>query len=452
MIPGILHVTSKTIYGFTSHKVPLYRFRPLDESLPDTIVGSSVKDKHHNLLVLVDMSSTSRGILLKVFGCCGDMSAEKEALLWKYATSVRWSKKILQPIQEPSFERHILDVPTFNIDPEGCRDIDDCISIWDNKIAITIADVHAWIEVNNWVVPYASKIGQTFYAEKPMLTMLPPELEQKCSLLPGEKRLGLSLIFEWNGTELINPSLQEVVICNKQSFTYENVPHNPLLSQITGSNDPHEWVSELMILYNKYIASHYPVLYRSHQEPDAEKLARYTQILHLPFLAHSSASYTEEPREHWGLNSLYCHATSPIRRWADVVNQGVVKGKSIPYNTTELNNIHKRSKQFSRDTFFLTQLQPRTLNGIILDVNEERSRVYIHEWQRIITLKESGRHVGEKIKIDYFLDMNAPSVKKRFVFKCVDTNCPEPQHLAQSVDEHLSSIPIVEDHTSKLPS
>jgi len=75
-------------------------------------------------------------------------------------------------------------------------------------------------------------------------------------------------------------------------------------------------VSELMILMNsstaeKLAASGCPAIYRT-QRPDMPEIGR----------RRSRADLTINPREHGGIGaSLYCWATSPIRRYADLINQ-----------------------------------------------------------------------------------------------------------------------------------
>lgn len=445
MIPGIVHLTSKTLYGMTSRNAPLYRFRPLDDSLPDMIVGSSANDRTRNILALVDIAADyttpPRGTIVRVLGQCGDPTAERDALLWKYAPSVRWNKHTLQTIVTPAFTgRRLLDVPTVNIDPPGCKDIDDCVSIWTDaehglQLAITIADVHEWITANLWLTRYAPRIGQTFYTEdgKVVLPMLPPELSEKhCSLLPGERRLGVSLIYTITPEfRLVNPRIEKVILINKKSHTYESIYSATdfpvhILERITGRKDSHEWVSELMILYNKYAAEHAGLIYRCHDAPCAEKMARYSAIdQELGTLAYSAAIYTTKPSPHWGLNSLYCHATSPIRRWADVLNQGALKDeRCISYNVELMNSTGTNTKRYSRDMFFLNRVliaEPTLRKGIVIDSNPERARVYIYDWKRVVTVKNCTAPPGTALFIDYFVDMNAPSMKKRILFRSADT-------------------------------
>ena len=446
MIAGVVHMTSKVIHGFTSRKVPKFPFRAFDTSIPTLYVGCS-KDRSHNLLVLVD---PSQPCIVQILGRCGDRQAEEEALLWRYSPT-RWKKT--PPIVVPSFDRRILDVPTINIDPEGCRDIDDCISVWNDgvtHIAITIADVHAWVDKNPWMLGAAS-IGQTFYKDgRVKIPMLPSELSDNLmSLIPGEKRLGLALIFEWNG-QILNPRFEQIVLINKRSCTYDKVEGIDVdilrgcASFLAGAplDDPHDWVEQYMLFYNRTAAETLKNgVFRGHAPADATKLEQYRNMgADVEKLAYSAGIYSTEPIPHWGLNmEKYCHASSPIRRWADVVNQGSLKGCYVPFDLETLNKMSKHAKKYERDLFFLERLfcAQHALDGIVLD-STDRTRVWVPEWKRIITVRNWFGDAGTRVKLTYFIDMGAPTWKKRLVFRCEGTGCPEQQRPAQSSVECLA--------------
>ena len=93
---------------------------------------------------------------------------------------------------------------TFNIDPEGCKDIDDCITIWDNAIAISIADVSAWVRVNPWL-QFAEKIGTSLYENGACIKPMFPTIlsEDYMSLVEGKERLAYSLIITFGETKTL---------------------------------------------------------------------------------------------------------------------------------------------------------------------------------------------------------------------------------------------------------
>jgi exoribonuclease R len=131
----------------------------------------------------------------------GDFEAEKEAIIWQ-ACPYKYPKGEYIP-KKLETERKELNGFTFNIDPEGCRDIDDVLTFekleegW--KVTITISDVAAYVESDSIVDIFASLMGQTLYENgQPVRPMLPQQFSDECSLFPGKISYGISLQFQWN--------------------------------------------------------------------------------------------------------------------------------------------------------------------------------------------------------------------------------------------------------------
>jgi len=396
------------------------------------IVGCSRKDVSSNVLALINVEhweteALTRGTLIKILGNCGDKTAEEEAILYQYITPNR--KKLV--ITEPSFDSHRLVTGyTFNVDPIGCVDIDDAITIGDDGyIYIVIADVACWMKKNPELFARASASGQTFYNNGSIVLPLLP-IQEECSLLPGRKRRGIAL--KYSETEV---SFERVMIINNQSFTYENIhlsKYGSLLQELASKFakrdivDSHECIEQIMIFYNSEVAKELirkrKGLLRSQNAPDINKLNEYAKIgIDMKFLANKSAFYCDasQPTKHWGLDIEYCHATSPIRRFADIVNQLVLMNEDATVDIAQLNILSTNAKKYERDIFFLnTILKPnRTVNGIVLT---ER-RIWVPEWKRVITC-ENLFNTGTRGKLYYSVDMDKPTWKKRLVFRFEDTN------------------------------
>lgn len=444
-IPGILELSSRTKYGMTSRNVPIYLFRPLNTTLPLCIVGSSNKDTSANVLALVDVTEIqpaklNRGNLIRILGSCGDISAEKEALLLEYSDQP-WRKFDTQNIQRPSFEgRRLIEGYTLNIDPLGCQDIDDVLTFGDDGyIYITIADVSAWFlaNPNHPFVKIASTLGQTLYDSGRVVAPLLP-IEKECSLLPGEERLGISLKFLWTGSKIEEISFEKTRIINNKTFTYDNIYESnkanllrEISSYLAGYQvvDSHKWIEQLMLFYNcqaaNLLAQKGVGILRVHETPDEERLNQFSNILgpDAKFLAYKSAEYVwvneKGGRIHWGLNKQhYCHASSPIRRYADIINQIVLSNNwNSDWNveTELLNGLSRKAKKFDRDSFFLNKVLDtanRSTYGII--VNDHR--IWAPEWKRMVTCKNDFTP-GTKGVLHYSLDMNQSTWKRRMVFR-----------------------------------
>lgn len=441
LLVGTLHLTQPARYGFTSRKIPLYLFTPYDERYPQMVVGSSEKDKTCNRIVLVQFDHWSegtllpRGLLQVMLGRSGDLEVEKKALLhqvcpWKYP-------KGLVPVLQPGEgRRRRLTGTTFHVDPEGCRDVDDVItlepldpldpSVW--RVVITISDVAAYVEDGGAVDIMASLISQTVYDQTGHVLhpMLPASYaEGMCSLLPGGQKRGVSLSFRWDGRSLSEPEWYESLFETQETYTYESIhasPHREILQQIASSlagtplSDSHHWIEQLMILYNKEAGRRLREagigILRRHEPAEQERVERYRR--HLPewqFLAMSSAEYVlaeEKETYHSGLQTdAYAHVTSPIRRYADLVNQRALKGLLhgdtdfiVPVTMYDMNRRERAIRQFDRDMVFLEAVErgQTRVTGILVEQEEEketmyRLQFYVPEWKKRVTARY--RKAGE---------------------------------------------------------
>lgn len=398
------------------------------------------------MLALVDWDRVSpRGALHKLIGPCGDWNSEKACLMYQYRLKgLPAGSTILIPplLSSPP----LLQGYTFNIDPPGCTDIDDVFTIGiDDYYYITIADVARWIPYNEESFQVASRLSQTLYSPRGVvLQPLLPGIQQDCSLVANELRFGVSLRFRLVDGQIIDPTFLETRVINDKSTTYEDVRidiHPEYIHALelvsnavsgTQSTDPHDWVANLMILYNteaaKVVKQAGTGLLRHHDAPTAEKLEAYSALgadgRHLAF---ESAKYVpaSENSHHWGLNVLYCHATSPIRRCADIVNQFVLKGQTPPIVDHEaLNRRDKDLKKYNRDAFFLDTLQNagdiRKVAGIA--VNDHR--IWVPEWKRLITCQHTFQPGTQGI-VHYSLDMNGSTWKRKMDFRFSNSSTPE---------------------------
>jgi exoribonuclease R len=452
-IVGTLELTNKSRYGLTSRGVPIYLFTPYNKCYPHFVVGCSEKDVSKNRIGLIkfdtwDKSSTfPRGQLQQVLGVSGDFDAEREALIW-LACPWRYPKGTYVPKTSEKHPRLELKGFTFNIDPVGCKDIDDVLTFeqiedkW--RVAITISDVARFVEDGSPEDIYASLIGQTLYDNdgKVLRPMLPKEYsEENCSLIPDKQSYGISLQFIWDGKEITNKEWFESTFVNNRSYSYEEFqesdsPYKPPLAQIASYlakekvADSHKWIEQCMLFYNieagRMLKEARKGILRKHSGPDIERLKRYrAHIPDMEKLAYSSAKYClaeEVDTRHFGLESdNYAHVSSPIRRYADLVNQRALKYilKSsadqfiVPIAMYDMNYRSKLNKAFSRDYDFLKAISSgqTAFKGIILDRKEVdeinlKIKIYIPEWKRTVstTYKKVSENVvysrDEKREID----------------------------------------------------
>ena len=478
-ISGTLELTSKVRYGITSRGVPIFRFIPYDRRLSPLAVGCSQRNLFYNIHAIVEPSPTKekqegqlqRANLVQNLGKPSN-ATEVEVILVAYAYDNSKYQRSFPLYEIPKHSTHypFLAGYTFHIDPPGCKDVDDSFTISQShyediwNISINITDVSEFIEENSVLDIAASTRTTSFYTPdgQAIYPMLPREIsEEKASLLPEllaerENKPTLSLCFTYNTKtqHLTKPSWQLTHTQTTASYTYEEanecvkrVKEMQILQECSSAlvkntlDDSHEWVEKMMIFYNQQagelLAANRTGILRRHAESSMKVLG----IPGIPdFLIYEAAEYclsTAEHTRHYGLNSeTYAYASSPIRRYADLVNQRAIK--NILNNTEptpitqslidELNRRQKQAKAFSRDIFFMTNLSAPSkepVNGIVISQNPEqtKTKIWVPQWKRKITTRNliaTPLTQGTEMEIQWYEAREQARWKDRIVFKLVE--------------------------------
>ena len=455
---GVLEFQSKIKYGYSSRNIPIYRFAPFDTSYPYFLVGSKERHDTNHIAVVrfEDWKETTfpKASLQEILGPCATDSVELEALALQYSPWTWTKRRCPEKIVCPDLSgREVISAMTINIDPPGCRDIDDVLSIWSGeepgqwKIAISISDVAAYVALNPQL-KFAERIGQTLYdtvgyAVRPMFEK--GITERLLSLNPDKvARPAISLFAMWDGFRLSDFEWKETVVSTTKSYTYENCQSYPFVKQLQviaesilgyPTGDSHKWIEALMLLYNskaaEILAANRQGLLRIHSAPEIARLERYRELgLPAEELAYPAATYCSAAADgasaagHWGLKyQTYCHASSPIRRYADCVNQAVLKaaihGETVNVESEvlayKLNTLSKAAKKYERDLFLAQKILSADgqtlLEGIIVDVG----KVYVYDWRRIVSV-EDAIIPGTEVNVDYYVNMNQRNWKLRILF------------------------------------
>jgi exoribonuclease R len=473
-IPGTLELASKVRYGITSRGVPIFRFVPYDRLLRPLAVGCSQRDLFHNVHAIVAAEPVSpnntlqKGIIIQNLGQPTD-ETELQVLLANYAydcnKSLRYkesAKLTTSCIGSSTTKTNVLEGFTFNIDPPGCKDVDDSFTVkllgpnqW--EITINIADVASLIQEGSDIDIQARLRATTFYSldGNALSPMFPPEIsEGAASLGSDESRPTLSLEFIY---EPPNPPHSfkwiETVVRRTRSFTYDEAqsllhkyPELQVIKDLTKGVDSHEWVERLMILYNTKAGEALKAagkgILRCHSAPAAEKLAMLAAIdPAFSMMAYDAATFcVSDPHadtKHFGLDTdAYAYASSPIRRYCDLVNQRALKSLisgeaaeakgGIEELISHLNRRQKQAKAFTRDLFFMTQLSDSKdfVEGTVISINKA-IKMYVPVWKRCIKVRSISNQlreedlppVGSKVSIDWYCDREGVGWKERIVFK-----------------------------------
>lgn len=321
--------------------------------------------------------------------------------------------------------RDVRDLFTFTIDPADARDFDDAISIAregkGHRLWVHIADVSHYVPWDSVVDVEARHRATSVYLVDRVLPMLPEHLSNViCSLNPDEDRLTFTVEMLLDKTGLVERyECYPSVIRSDRRFDYDQVQGwfddggfpdaeserallefravtariherriarggldfdtveasvtlddrgEPVDVVLRSRTEATNMIEEAMIAANEAVARHMtaaqaPMMYRIHEDPDADALAQVSVILKefgypvqelhgatpatfqkivafahgrpeerlinsLVLRALERARYVDYLGPHFGLASAaYTHFTSPIRRYPDLVVHRLLKAQ-----------------------------------------------------------------------------------------------------------------------------
>ncbi len=349
----------------------------------------------------------------------------------------------------------------FGIDEDDSKDFDDAISIEETDggylLGIHISNPAFFFEKDSPHLTEAIQRASSLYLPSGVVPMLPPHLsDQLFSLNTSGLKAVLSLYVRFDEKFRIitwEIKAQKIKICQNLSFSKVEKEYSDhrlkTLQKICQSlkderegaeknedrrffyslqlkddkllaikKDMHSplrlMIEELMVLYNRYLAiyaqnNEVPVLYRNisqYIDPQSKK--------------QSNTAYLDtEPSFHPGIGtSAYLHATSPLRRAVDIINQNQIynklMGKGPLFSSEELKElipiIEKRllyireTMQKSERYWFLKFLEKNhmhtPLQGEVKAFIKGKIRVEVAPWGKQIMVASDSVIEGEQL---YFI-------------------------------------------------
>jgi exoribonuclease R len=337
LIGGILKLNTSVQYT-SNGKKPIYEFIPLNWRYPKFLVPSDIKNnciKRFEIItdyfVVIQfkewVDKYPSGIIYKSIGPITMLKNKYDVLFYYYPESPYLPNKFNTIEQINLVQYNIINSKQiYSIDPHGCKDIDDALSIDDinKKIGIHIADVN--YTIHNLNLEF-SKFS-TIYAPHKVINMLSDELAYNyCSLIEHKVRPVIScwidintLEFEFKREFIVvtkNYSYDEVDILKNKSNRNINILFefskiiNDKYKYIDEVKSSHEMVEIYMIFLNNKIA----------------ELLKDNEIIYRNQEPCNYAEYSYENKGHCHMNlKHYTHFTSPIRRIVDqYIHQILIK-------------------------------------------------------------------------------------------------------------------------------
>lgn len=399
-LAGILEVTSKYSFGKTKKNVSIYQFIPYDRKYPPFYVPSNISKSgrpQYDVYAYIQYkewktdSKFPIGMCQKIIGSLGNTEADYEYILINYGLNF---KKIKVDTHISSFIEKKGSIRTLDngldrqdyrqyhslsIDPLGCQDIDDVISVSTFSdyylIQVHIADVSNFVLENSYLDNVAMERISSIYSPHKQINMLPEELSTNlCSLLEKMDRLVMSVNYycdldfkikkvdftnglincDFNleydiADQLLNKIKNKITkkypswVSQDLSLLHKFVQSNNILDRALQTLNSHDIIDTMMVMTNSRVARflHQNVpnslsLLRTHHQTDINQLEKVSQLNEIVsdtrvsdfleiYYSHS-AEYTignelsDSDINHYGLNiKFYTHFTSPIRRYWDIL-------------------------------------------------------------------------------------------------------------------------------------
>uniref|UniRef100_A0A670ZI24 DIS3-like exonuclease 1 n=1 Tax=Pseudonaja textilis TaxID=8673 RepID=A0A670ZI24_PSETE len=174
------------------------------------------------------------GHFVRVVGRIGDLEGEIQTILVENTVSVSpFSEAQVSFSISPEEEQKRLDLRethlVFSIDPKGCEDVDDALSIrllpnGNLELAVHIADVTHFVAANSYTDTEAKARATTYYLADRRYDMLPAILSANlCSLLGNVDRYALSVIWELDKAsyEIKKVQYKRTIIRSSYKLFYE---------------------------------------------------------------------------------------------------------------------------------------------------------------------------------------------------------------------------------------
>ena len=436
---GTIKFSSRIQYGKNKKNISYYLFEtPFDNKIiVASKLGRETKIDHYILIDIIDNNCIpKKGCINKILGPVTDINITKLFILYK--SNILPNKVIKYKLLDKKNNSNNINF-TYSIDPLGSKDIDDAFSydFKNNILQIHITDLTN-LNIHNLddVIFKAS----TFY-DKENYNMLPKELsEDYFSLIEKKERNVISLVIELDNNNFMKIIKSKISINKNLSYEdadklFENnndwILMKEKLNKLLKFNDSHEFIEQMMILYNiefsKFLEhknNNYPIRIHNGIKFDiVDRFKKYNiQDNLIKKIAYYAAEYIPinetQDTKHQSLNiDKYTHATSPLRRIIDYINQHIAFNDidiDLVKTCAIINERNNELKKAYRDikllelSVELNKYENKECEAYIIEFGE-KIKVYISELDILQTIKLISEKVISvfNISIDnHFMELN----------------------------------------------
>ncbi|XP_046484594.1 DIS3-like exonuclease 2 isoform X1 [Neodiprion pinetum] len=253
-------------------------FAPRDHKVPRLTIDStywppnfySDPESYANIMFSAEIISWNdvryaHGKILKCIGKTGDLRAESCAIVLEYDLDMTpYSTELTQDLPPSDYQPVATDIDgredwrkkcIFTIDPATAADLDDAMSCspMENgnfEVGVHIADVTHYLNAFTPLDQAVARRATTIYLSDNVYHMLPKQLCNVCSLLPGYDKLAFSVIFEMTpGGDIVRHRFAKTVINSCCQFSYEH-------AQVMIMNPTKKWSNdEIPVIKGSYTIS-----------------------------------------------------------------------------------------------------------------------------------------------------------------------------------------------------
>lgn len=430
-IAGVLFCTGP-VMGIVKQGIVYRKFIANNPQFPDILISCRKTQSCPNEFGIVNIVKVYDGTLYGTYknkiGTPGNLLDEREYFMYCHNIKrKKYNKKynIEDYLSDLTPDRiDLTNLNTISVDPHGCKDIDDALSVTETEkyyeIYIHIADVSSFIEIGSELDKQGMMRVESLYLNWVQEDMYPQNLVHAMSLFENcDCRSFTTVIYLDKNTLKVNKvnCMKSVVNINK-NMSYEEFQQTfhtnndmNLLYEIgkklyeTGvvtknikvEYDSHKMVEVYMILCNSviaekiYVTGKYLPISRSHKEicsensePSSELDPEISDIInHYKSL---KAEYILGKASHDSIGQeFYSHFTSPIRRYADLMTH-----RLLYYSLLDSSDVSNVSNTLDISKF----------SDILIHINKTRSYIQKGNRESILLDKLYQYHLQNNNVID----------------------------------------------------